>query len=228
MKLSVIIPAYNEEDEIADTIQAVRQHGGRDVVEIIAVDGDSTDATLIKAQEAGARAIISPKKGRAAQMNYGAHQAKGEILYFLHADSRPPAGFAEKVKQAVSDGFESGCFQLAFDQEHPLLNFYAWCTAFDIDAFRFGDQSLFIMKDAFSSIGGFREDHIVMEDNEIVRRIKREYSFAILNDAVETSARSYQQVGVVKLQLIFVLIYLLYFFGVEQEKLAHIRQKSIS
>jgi rSAM/selenodomain-associated transferase 2 len=227
MKLSVIIPVFNEEDIIADTIETVRENGGDFLHGIIVVDGNSTDNTVPEAEATGAKVVTSPTKGRAAQMNYGAEQAEGEILYFLHADSKPPTNFDQKIVEAISSGFKSGCFQLAFDTDHFLLDFYAWCTRFDIDAFRFGDQSLFVEQSAFFEVGGFREDHLVMEDNEIVRRIKKKYSFVILDDAVETSARAYLKVGIIKLQLIFILIYLLCFLGVEQETLADIKRKAI-
>ena len=223
MKLSVIIPAYNEESEIAETIALVKKRGHNLVEEIIVVDGQSTDNTEAEARLAGAKVVISPRKGRAAQMNVGAEQASAEILYFLHADTRPPEGFAESVCNAIEKGYQAGCFQLTFDEDHFLLDLYAWFTRFDVDAFRFGDQSLFVLRDVFFAIDGFREDHIVMEDNEIVRRIKDEYDFTIIEDAVETSARLYQEVGILKLQFIFVLIYTLYFCGVEQETLANIK-----
>lgn len=223
----MIIPAYNEEGIIVDVIRAVQKNAGEELCEIIVVDGGSADHTVVDAEKAGARVTTSSQKGRAAQMNYGAKQAEGEILYFLHADSIPPADFGRKVVRAVDREFESGCFQLAFDTDHFLLSFYAWCTRFDIDAFRFGDQSLFINKNIFLEIGGFREDHLVMEDNEMVRRIKKGYSFTLLDDTVETSARAYREVGVIKLQLIFVVIYLLYFLGVKQETLADLKRKTI-
>lgn len=226
MKLSIIIPVYNEADIIAETVDEVKKRAGKSVLEIIIVDGGSSDATVEKAESTGAKVISSPKKGRAAQMNYGAEQAKGDILYFLHADSIPPVDFDRKITRAVSAGFKSGCFQLAFDKNHPLLDFYAWFTRFDIDAFRFGDQSLFILRNVFFTIKGFREDHIVMEDNEIVRRIKKKYSFTILDDAVETSARAYLEVGIIKMQIIFVMIFLLYFMGIKQETLANIKDKN--
>lgn len=228
MELSIIIPAYNEGDIIAKTIRQVKKRAGEYVAEIIVVDGDSTDDTVSEAASAGAVAVSSPKKGRAAQMNYGANLAKGDILYFLHADSIPPPSFDEQVVRAATRGFGAGCFRLAFDEQHALLDFYAWFTRFDVDAFRFGDQSLFVLREVFSAVGRFSEDHIVMEDNEIVRRIKSSYSFIVLDDAVKTSARAYIETGVLKLQLIFVLIYTLYFLGIDQDTLARIRRNAIS
>lgn len=228
MKVSVIIPVYNEADIIAETVIEVKKRAGKSVQEIIIVDGGSSDTTVEKAESTGAKVISSSGKGRAAQMNYGAEQAKGDILYFLHADSIPPVNFGQKIIQAVFNGLKAGCFQLAFDEDHPLLEFYAWFTRFDINAFRFGDQSLFILRNAFFAIEGFREDHVVMEDNEIIRRIKNSYSFTVLDDTVETSARSYLEVGIIKLQLVFVLIYTLYFLGIDQDKLVSIRRNTIS
>lgn len=228
MKMSVVIPTYNEEDVITDTIQTVQESSSKFLHEIIVVDGNSSDNTFSEAENTEAKVIQAPAKGRAAQMNYGAQQAQGDVLYFLHADSKPPTHFDQQVKQAVSKGFEAGCFQLTFDVDHFLLDFYAWCTRFDIDAFRFGDQSLFIEQRVFFELGGFRGDHLVMEDNEMVRRIKKTHDFIILDGAVETSARSYQEVGFLKLQFIYILIYSLYFLGVEQETLIDIKRKVIT
>lgn len=225
MKLTVIIPTYNEADFIGQTVDELKKRAGDFVSEIIIVDGGSNDATVEKAKSTGAKIISSPRKGRAAQMNYGAETAQGDILYFLHADSIPPADFDRAIVKAVSSGSEAGCFQLAFDEDHYLLNFYSWCTRFDIDAFRFGDQSLFIKRNAFFEAGGYREDHLVMEDNEIIRRIKSDYEFIILNDTVETSARAYLEMGIVRLQLAFTVIFLLYFLGVNQETLTDIKRR---
>jgi rSAM/selenodomain-associated transferase 2 len=227
MTVSVIIPTYNEEDSIATTIDTVREHGENQILKIIVVDGGSNDKTVERANSCGVDVLKSPRKGRAAQMNFGAAHAEGDILYFLHADSLPPENFTSQIQSAIQQGFDAGCFQLAFDRDHVLLNFYAWCTRFDINAFRFGDQSLFITRKAFNEVGGFREDHIVMEDNEIIRRIKQQFSFKILDDSVITSARKYNQVGVLKLQLIFTLIFLLYHLGFEQSKLVSILRKAI-
>lgn len=218
MKISVIIPAYNEAGMIQKTITAVQARADEPLHEIIVADGDSTDTTGECAEEAGAAVLTSPK-GRAAQMNAGARHASGDILYFLHADSIPPEKFDRKIRTVVTAGSTAGCFRLSFDHKHPLLRFYAWFTRFNINAFRFGDQSLFVKKEVFEEAGGFREDHIVMEDNEIVRRIRKEHMFSIIPEAVVTSARKYRETGVIKLQLIFTMIFLGYHLGVSQSRL---------
>lgn len=227
MKISIIIPVYNEEEFIAETIDQIIATSPNRVEEIIVVDGGSTDSTVQKVSETSAKVVISPKKGRAAQMNYGAFKAKGAILYFLHADSFPPAGFDLKILKEVEQESSAGCFRLAFDRDHWLLNFYAWCTRFDVDLFRFGDQSLFIKKDLFWEIGGFREDHVVMEDQEIIKRIKKRDSFSILPERVITSARKYRENGMLRLQLIFTLIVILYKLGFSQQKLVSVYRRLV-
>lgn len=227
MAISVIIPAYNEAQEIAETVSKVIDRGGEHIREVLVIDGDSTDGTVEIAEEAGSQAIRSPRKGRAAQMNYGAAKARGEVLYFLHADSHPPPHYAEQIVQALGNSYAAGCFQLNFDDNHFLLNFYSWFTQFNVDAFRFGDQSLFIRRDVFEEVGEFSEDHIVMEDQEMVRRIKRSHPFIILDQWVTTSARKYREVGILKLQLIFILIFMLYYLGVNQEQLVGIYKRLV-
>lgn len=227
MKISVVIPTYNEEKFVVHTIESVWRLGHGFVKEVIVVDGGSSDQTVTKARSVSADVIISPKKGRAAQMNYGASHAQGNVLYFLHADSIPPEGFDRKIINEIEQGNPAGCFRLAFDHDHFLLRFYAWCTRFDIDAFRFGDQSLFITCDLFEKIKGFKDDHIVMEDQEIVRRIKPQENFCVLKDSVTTSSRKYLRNGIIKLQGIFLLIFTLYKVGVPQQKLALIYKKLV-
>ena len=179
--ISIIIPTFNEEESITRLIDYLKHCIDDDGVEFIISDGGSNDKTVVLAQKAGAEVLKSPKKGRAAQMNEGAKIAKGEILYFLHADSYPPKTFINDIKKAIKDNYRSGCYRLAFDLDHPILKFYAWFTRFDIDYLRFGDQSLFIEKELFFKIGSFDEKLIVMEDQLIVREIKKEASFKILN-----------------------------------------------
>jgi glycosyltransferase involved in cell wall biosynthesis len=95
--ISIVIPTYNEADQIAQTISKTNAAKGEHQIEIIVADGGSTDETLPIALRSNAITIVSNKKGRAAQMNKGASVAKGDVLYFLHADSIPPKNFAGSI-----------------------------------------------------------------------------------------------------------------------------------
>ena len=217
--ISIIIPTYNEADQINQTIKRVQELTAGEDNEIIITDGGSVDETIIIATACGAKVIMSEHKGRAAQMNAGALVAAGEILYFLHADSIPPKGFIPKILKEHRSGAVSGCFRLAFDHSHWFLKANAWFTRFDINAVRFGDQSLFVTKEVFKKCGGFREDLLMMEDQEIIHRIKMYGRFTVMNDTVITSARKYIDNGVYRMQGIFYRIWALYYLGYSQERL---------
>ena len=199
------------------TIVAVKKAAaGHLVKEIIVADGQSTDDTVVLAERSGAIVFICPKKGRAAQMNWGSRQATAPILYFLHADSIPPPNFDGDVMKSVNKGFRIGCFMLAFDQSHWFLNANCWFTRFNTKYFRFGDQSLFVTKEIFEKANGFREDLIVMEDQEIIGRLIKWGKFTVIKKPVITSARKYRENGVYKTQGIFFLIYFMYYLGFSQ------------
>jgi rSAM/selenodomain-associated transferase 2 len=226
MKISIIIPTYNEQEFIVSTIKTIKKRACKNsVFQIIVADGGSTDNTVMEAEKAGAIIVHATKKRRGTQMNEGAASATGELLYFLHADTLPPPHFDQHIRTSVEGGNPAGCFRLSFDDDHPLLRFYGWCTRFDIDVFRFGDQSLFITKELFKQIGGFRDDHILMEDQDIVKSIKEDYSFSILPQEVTSSSRKYMRNGALRLQGIYVLIVMLYKAGVKQQKLYSVYKK---
>lgn len=227
--ISVIIPTYNEQGVVGRTIGRVRDHDTNKLVqEIIVVDGGSTDGTAEEAELAGAKVIHGARKGRASQMNEGATNASADILYFVHADSIPPSSFSEFIDQAVKEGSVAGCFRLRFDFDHWFLKANAWFTRFDVNAFRFGDQSLFVRKAAFRREAGFREDHIVMEDQEIVARLRRYGTFKIIPKEIVTSSRKYLDNGVYRMQGIFFLIYFMYRLGYPQEKLVRAYKQLIA
>jgi len=225
--LSIIIPTYNEAASIGPLLGYLRQHTAGHAVELLVVDGSSPDNTAAVAAAAGATVHQSPRKGRAAQLNYGAAQARGEVLYFLHADSYPPPTFVADIAQALALGYASGCYRLAFDHGHWFLRLSAWTTRFPFTFLRFGDQSLFVRRALFERLGGYREDLQVMEDQEIVARLRRAGRFRLLPAAVTTSARKYLANGVFKLQGIFTLIVLLYWAGVSQPKLVQVYRRLI-
>lgn len=227
--ISIIIPTFNEEENIAETIDQVKKiDPGQYATEIIVADGNSTDRTREIAANAGAIVIISEKKGRAAQMNFGASIAKEEILYFLHADSIPPKRFSNYILDAVKKNVISGCFRLSFNRKHWFLKANCWFTRFNVNAVRFGDQSLFVTKEVFNKCGGFREDLLMMEDQEIIHRIKKYGKFTVMNAEIITSARKYSDNGIYRMQVIFFRIWLLYYIGYSQERLLKLHRRLIS
>ena len=227
--ISVIIPTLNEGDHIGATIRYLRESDSPGfLTEIIVVDGGSSDNTIKESQEAGThQMLISAKKGRSAQMNLGASHAKGDILYFLHADTLPPVSFSSDIAKAVKSGFQAGCFRLSFEHKHWFLKANCWFTRFDVDAFRFGDSSLFVSRDLFIRASGFSEKHLLLEDQEIIWRLKRFCHFVIIKKPVITSARKYLQNGIYKTQGIYFLIYLMYRLGVNQQKLGSTYRKLV-
>jgi len=226
--ISVIIPAFNEEETICETIRRIKEFDEENLVkEIIVVDGGSTDKTIETAEKEGVKAIVSPTKGRGAQMNYGASIAENKILYFLHADTIPPKKFSGDISKAITKGFTSGCYRLSFDLDHWFLKANCWFTRFNVNAVRFGDQSLFVTKNIFEKAGGFREDLLMMEDQEIIGRIKKSGKFKVMNRSVITSARKYSENGIYRIQAIFFLIWMMYYLGFSQQKLLRLHRRLI-
>lgn len=221
MKISIIIPTYNEADGIQKLLRYLQQHTSPNT-EILLADGGSTDATRQLAEHMGVRVLACASAGRGPQMNAGAAASTGDILYFLHADTYPPNDFIRLIEQAVAQGAGSGCFRLRFDVAHWFLRLNAWFTRFDVDAIRFGDQSLFVRRDVFLAAGGFDEQLLLLEDQEVIRRLRRDAPFTILPVPVVTSARKYEALGVYRLQAGYFLIYGLYRLGVSQQKLVRV------
>lgn len=216
--ISIIIPTYNEETVIGKLITHLQNdEDGKNIVEIIVSDGGSKDATEQRVMATGVTFLKSQKKGRAAQMNAGAAIAKAPILYFLHADSFPPAGFTTAIMQKIREGYGSGCYRLQFDYNHWFLELNCWFTRFDVNAFRFGDQSLFVKREVFAQINGFDENLHVFEDQEIISRVRKYCRFKVLPDTIITAARKYHDNGVYRTQAIYFLLYFMYKFGYSQE-----------
>lgn len=225
--ISIIIPTFNEADYIAATISKTRAANDGHQIEIIIADGGSTDVTIPIALRSNTITIVSDKKGRAAQMNKGASVAKGDVLYFLHADSIPPKNFTGTILNAVNKNFSSGCFRLSFDHSHWFLKANCWFTRFDVNAVRFGDQSLFVTKEVFQKSGGFKEDLLMMEDQEIIHRIKKHAKFKVMNDYVTTSARKYLDNGIYRLQGIFFRLWAMYYLHYSQERLLKLHRRLV-
>lgn len=216
--ISVIIPTLNEADNLPQRIQELSTALKRESYEIIVSDGGSNDTTPQLAAQLADRYVSGPS-GRARQLNAGAQVARGRWLYFLHADTQPPVTLDHWLKWLDKNDRKAACFQLHFDHRSPTLNLLGYCTRFDVDAFRYGDQSLLVRHDVFRSVGGYNQSFQLMEGNDIVKRLKKKHGFTILPDYVVTSARKYRRYGALYLQGIYTLIYCLGRLGLSQSRL---------
>jgi rSAM/selenodomain-associated transferase 2 len=217
MTLSIIIPVLNEEENLKVLLPYLKNNSF-DINEIIVVDGGSIDAS-VKVAENESAILIRSEKGRARQMNAGAKGTSGDILYFLHADTFPPKGFDQFIIEEVKKGNPAGCFQMRFDHNHWWLRLASWLTKFRWRACRGGDQSLFITKSLFNEIGGYDENYIIYEDNILIDELYKRNTFIVLQKAVTTSARRYEEKGVWRLQYHFLRIHLMKRLGHSPDRL---------
>ncbi|UOQ68907.1 TIGR04283 family arsenosugar biosynthesis glycosyltransferase [Hymenobacter volaticus] len=220
MKVSVIIPTYNEAASIAGLIQQLRHYDTTGAVEVLVVDAGSADNTVELARLAGATVLRAPKPGRAAQMNYGARQASGDILYFVHADVGIHPEYVTTIQQAVAQGYEAGCYRFRFDSKHPLLRLNSFGTRFRGIMSRGGDQTLFITRDLFQRLQGFDEYYVIMEDFDIIQRIRRQARFLIVPQDVVVSARKYETNSWLRVQVANLTAFSLFFLRVAPSRIA--------
>jgi len=199
-RISIILPALDEEASIAHAIRSCREAGP---CEVIVVDGGSRDRT-VEIARGRADAAISAPRGRAAQMNAGAAVARGEVLLFLHADTLLPGGSVPAVLGALQDATViGGAFRVRLAAS-PGASRYVRATlgitgrmigarAGVARAFT-GDQAIFVRAEAFRAVGGYPEIPL-MEDVELSRRMRRAGKTVLLPLRVETSGRRWETWG---------------------------------
>jgi len=214
------VPALDEAGRIADCLASVRAQPGPK--RILVADGGSRDDTVRRAAAVPGVEVLSAPRGRASQMNAASCRARGDILCFLHADTRLPPGAARAMAAALErPGCLAGSFRLAFDADAPLLRFYALCSRINHSLFTYGDQTLFVRSEAFRRIGGFASLPL-LEDVEIQRRLRRLGRFVKAPLAVVTSARRFARRGPLRQQALNLLIVGSYLAGVAPERLARL------
>ncbi len=217
MKLSVVIPALNEERDIGPVLErAASIHAD----EVIVVDGGSRDATREIAKRLTRHVIESPR-GRALQMNAGAKAARGDVLLFLHADTMLSPETKRVIQEVLSDPqVVGGRFDIRLDRAGWLYGLVAFLVNLRsrLTKIATGDQAIFVRREVFEQIGGFSEIPL-MEDVEFSQRLKKLGKIACLHKKVVTSARRWERRGPIKTILLMWRLRFLYFIGVSPDRL---------
>lgn len=226
MLVSIIVPALNEEAHLPATISALQQLKGEK--EILIVDGGSSDDTVRVAEAAKVR-VIQSTRGRGHQMHAGALQASGDVFWFVHADTLPPPNALVEITRILADPRTvGGNFGLLFDGSsraarqltaiYPLLRAFRLC---------YGDSGIFVRRDAYETIGGFRP-LALFEDLDLLRRLRRAGRFAHLECRIVTSSRRFENRNFAGMWMHWTMLQVLYWAGVSPNWLArwyrHVRR----
>ncbi len=219
--ISIIIPVYNEANIIKANLKQIQSRISKAnlVSEILVIDGGSKDHTFERANSVDGIQVHRSKKGRPRQMNFGAAKANAKVLYFLHIDSIPPQNFDKLIINSIKNGYEAGCFKMKFRSNHPWLKFVGWLTKFKARSCRGGDQSLFVTASLFKKVGAYNEEFLIYEDHEILKPIYKHTKFDVIQQWISTSARRFDDKGVLKLQLLFWSIYFKKWLGASANEL---------
>jgi rSAM/selenodomain-associated transferase 2 len=214
--ISVIIPTRNEALGIGETVCYARlQAGCSPSPEILVVDGGSSDRTVAAARAAGARTLVI-HGGRAAQLNAAARAASGSILFFLHADSRPPPAYGGHIRKTLAiPGTVAGAFRLHIASDRFGIRLVQYLANIRASMFQlpYGDQGLFLTRLNFDAVGGY-PGLPFMDDYAMSRKLARHGRVRIANSAVVTSGRRWETLGVFRTTVINQVIIIGYNLGI--------------
>lgn len=217
MLVSIIVPVLNEEECISATLTGLESLVGEK--EIIVVDGGSTDRTVELALSHTVM-LLHGARGRGQQLRFGAENASGEVLWFVHADTLPPPDALEHIASALDKGASAGNFSLRFRGEsraarqltfiYPLLRILGLC---------YGDSGIFVSRRVYAQAGGFREIPL-FEDLDLLRRIRRLGRFIHLRCTLVTSSRRFENRDLAFVWLRWIALQVCYWCGVSPHRLA--------
>ena len=215
--ISIIIPTLNEKTTLGRLLTSLQNYQG---LEIIVVDGGSTDQTVEIAKYYGARAVSS-SKGRGSQQNHGARMASNDTLLFLHSDTFLPLDFQTHIQNLLDyPDTAAGAFRLKIDASEKSYRVIEWGTFQRSRLFKliYGDQGIFVRKDMFFKAGGF-PDQVFLEDVELIRRLKKLGRIRLAQAAVTTSSRRWRKRGFLRTTVKNQLILAGYFLGMDHDTL---------
>lgn len=223
-RVALVVPVLDEARELPALASELAALAPR--CEIVVVDGGSGDGTRERlerhAAEAGYRVLAAPR-GRARQMNAGARATRAPVLLFAHADTRLPPGAIDEAARAIDGGATFGCFRLRIAAADPRLRLAARLITLRSRLLpsATGDQAIFVARDAFDRIGGYR-DLALCEDLDLIARLRPLGRFALADGAVTTSARRWARHGVGRTIATMWMLRLGYHLGVPPESLARL------
>ncbi len=221
MRISVIVPTLNESDCIVATLDRLKPFR-EDGHEVIVVDGGSQDETVDLAIPLADK-IIKSTPGRAQQMNIGANQASGDVLWFLHADTMVPDNAIQHIHLALEDKkYQWGRFDIRLAGNQRLLRLIERLMNLRsrITGIATGDQGIFVRRETFESVSGYTPIPL-MEDLDISKRLKKRSRPCCLDAKLITSSRRWEENGILRTIFLMWRLRLAYAFGVKPEKLAH-------
>jgi rSAM/selenodomain-associated transferase 2 len=222
--ISVVIPTLNEAANVPEMIRRVRE--SPEIVEIIVVDGGSSDNTPRIAEQLGCR-VLTTTPGRGGQLRAGANEAKGDVVLLLHADTFLPAHAGHALLNCLRDtAVVAGGFWKVFHEPAPLLlGSKLKCGIRLLLGRRIaGDQGLFVRREVLEAIGGV-PDQPLMEEFELCRRLRRVGRLALADATVVTSARRFARLGVLRTYFRMWWVTTLYRFGVPPQQLQQIYER---
>jgi len=220
MKISIIIPTYNEAKHVGRLIEYLRKQDMGCVDDIIVSDGGSNDDTMMIAAHAKAHTVISPSNGRAPQLNYGASFAQGDVLSFVHADTIPPKTYAQDIILAVTGGYDLGRFLSEYQSDSWLLKINSFLSRIDTFEGMGADQTLFIKRSLFQENGGFNTSIKIMEEFEFCSRARHNKNYKIIQKPVLISARKYKTNSWLKVQKANYIAMKMFKAGASQDSIA--------